>query len=681
MSTASWPLGVHGISYGADYNPEQWTPDVWRDDVRLMREANVDVVALGVFAWSSLEPRRGEYTWEWLDEVIDLLHDGGIRVALGTATASPPPWLTTQHPDILPLDREGRTLSPGGRQAYSVTHPAWREAALALATRIAQRYGRHPAIAAWHLDNEMAAHVSRDYSDAAAAAFQVWLRERYATVETLNEAWATTFWSQRYSDFAEVLPPRLAPTVTNPTHELDFRRFSSETWRRWCAELAQTVREHSQGVPITTNLVPMTGSDALDLFRWRDTLDFVAIDHYTIAADPDRHIELALVADLARGLALGAPWMLAEHAPSAVNWQPVNVPKSAGDSLLGTLAHVARGADAAMFFQWRQSLGGVERFHSAMVPHAGTNSVGWRRARELGGLIETLDEVRGSRVTARVAILWDYEAWWACELPSSPSSEVRYIDHLRALYSALWRQNVTVDVRHPSDDLADYAVVLVPTLTLADPATAATLSAAAGAGAQILVTYFSGIVDLDGRVVPGGYPGIFRDLLGIRVDEFAPLLAGEPVGMDDGSAGRLWSERIEVTDAEVLRRFTSGPVLGGAALTRRSVGRGAAWYLATRLDDDDLERLLLHLCSVAGVAADQPAPSGVETIVRRDADAEFVFVLNHTDAPQSVEVGGTDLLTGNVHGESSIVPAHHALVLRRPRGRSQEPPVRRRRDG
>ena len=660
-----WPLGVDGIAFGADYYPEQWPAPVRAEDLELMREAGVNLVALGVFAWATIEPREGDLHWDWLDEAFDALHANGIRIALGTATASPPPWLTDRHPQILPVDHEGRTLWPGGRQGYSISHPVWREYALRMATRMAQRYGDHPALAMWHIDNELAAHVARDYSDASAVAFRTWLQRRYTDIDALNDAWTTRFWSQCYSSFDQVLPPRLAPTTSNPHAELDFRRFASDAWRDWCADLAAAVRPHSPGVPVTTNIITMTGSDAVDLFGWRDAMDFVAVDHYTIGADPQRHVELALAADLSRGIALGAPWLLAEHSTGAVNWQEVNQARLPGETFRTSLAHVARGADGVMFFQWRQSRGGTERFHSAMLPHAGTESRTWRRVLALGRAVRELAPVRGSRVHAEVVLLIDYEAWWAAEQPSLPSSRMRYMDNVRDQYAALWRAGITVDIRHPGDDLSGYRIIVVPCLTLVSAETTTRLTRAAQTGAQVVITAFSGILDPQGHVLLGGYPGAFRELLGVRADEFAPLPEGMPLLLDNGMHGSVWSENLTATDAEVLARATNGPAAGAPVLTRRDVpGGGAAWYVATRLAPDDLDRWWTSVLRAAMVQPVVEAPAGVEVVVRNGDGADYTFVINHTAQEARLPLHGTDLLTGRRHDPQTAVPAGRVAVIR-----------------
>ena len=372
------------IQYGGDYNPEQWPLATRIEDVELMQQAGVTLVSVGIFSWAQLEPREGEFEFGWLDDILDRLHAAGIKVALATATASPPPWLTRKHPEFLPVLADGTVLHPGGRQAYRVSSPAYREYVLRMTRTMAERYGTHPALALWHVDNELGCHVPHDFSDDAAVAFRRWLADRYGTVEALNDAWGTAFWSQRYDDFDEVLPPRSAPTYPNPTQQLDFARFSSDELLVHYRALRDVLREVTPNVPTTTNLMLSTGTKWMDYFSWADDLDVIANDHYTRAHDPEAHVELAFSADLTRGVAGGDPWMLMEHSTSAVNWQPRNRTKRPGEMIRHSLAHVARGADAVMFFQWRQSAAGAEKFHSAMLPHAGTDTDVWRNTVALG---------------------------------------------------------------------------------------------------------------------------------------------------------------------------------------------------------------------------------------------------------------------------------------------------------
>jgi beta-galactosidase len=459
----AWPIALDHLAYGGDYNPEQWPEAIWREDVALMREAGVNLVSVGIFSWALLEPEPGSFDFGWLDRVLDLLHEGGVRVDLATATASPPPWFSRAHPDSLPVTFDGRRLWPGGRQAYCPSSPAYRAGAARLVERLAARYADHPALAMWHVNNEYGCHVARCYCDVSAAAFRVWLRRRYETIDALNDAWGTAFWSQHYAYWEEINPPRVAPNFVNPTQQLDFARFSSDELLDCYRSEREILRRLTPAVPVTTNFMT-PAFKPVDYFKWAPEQDIVSTDHYLRPAEGDTNLDLALSADLTRGLAGGAPWLLMEHSTSAVNWQPRNVAKQPGQMRRNSLAHVARGADGALFFQWRASRKGAEKFHSGLVPHAGTDSRVWREVVELGGDLRRLDEVRGSRVVADVAIAWDYESWWAGELDSHPSVDASFLERVRAYHAALWRAGVTTDVVHPSHDLSGYRLVLVPSL-------------------------------------------------------------------------------------------------------------------------------------------------------------------------------------------------------------------------
>ncbi|MDN5688976.1 MAG: beta-galactosidase, partial [Brachybacterium sp.] len=596
-----WPLGVDGIAYGGDYNPEQWPREVRLEDIELMREAGVTLVSVAIFAWATLEPREGEYDFAWLDEVMDDLGEAGIKVALATATASPPPWLTRHHPEILPVTEDGTVLGQGGRQAYAVSSPRFREYALRMTRMMAERYGDHAALALWHVDNELGCHVPHDYSEHAAVAFRGWLERRYGTIEELNDAWGTAFWSQRYDSFHEILPPRAAPTDLNPTQQLDFARYSSDELLTHYRALREVLREVTPQIPATTNFMLSSATKWMDYFSWAADVDVVANDHYLIAADPRGQIELALAADLSRGVADGDPWILMEHSTSAVNWQARNRAKGSGEMLRNSLSHVARGADGVMFFQWRQSQAGAEKFHSAMLPHAGQESEVWRSTVALGRALEALAPVHGSRVLNRVAIVMDYPSWWASELDSHPSQALRYDEELLRWYTALWDLGVGVDLVPTGTDVTGYDLVLAPTLYAVADEDAERLAEAARAGSQVVITFFSGIVDENDHVRLGGYPGAFRDLLGVRSEEFHPLLQGEILHLDDGTAADLWSERTHLEGADAVRTWADGPLHGWPAVTRQVVGEGAAWYVAARPSAEGLETLAGEIIAAAGV--------------------------------------------------------------------------------
>jgi beta-galactosidase len=663
----NWPTGLPGLAWGADYNPEQWPEHVWRQDVELMRAAGVNLVSVGIFSWALLEVAPDRYEFGWLDRVLDLLHDAGIRVDLATATAAPPPWLTHQHPEILPVTADGVRLSPGSRQSYCPSSPVYRERATALARAIATRYRDHPALAAWHVNNEYGCHVARCYCDHCAEAFRTWLRDRYHDLDALNEAWGTAFWSQHLTDWAQVLPPRATPSYGNPGQLLDFDRFASDALLALFTAERDVLHEVTPGVPVTTNFMVPAAVDQIDYWSWAREVDFVSNDHYPTAEDPERHVELALSADLTRGLAGGRPWLLMEHAPSAVNWQPRNLAKLPGEEARHAYAHVGRGADGTLFFQWRASKAGAERYHSGMVPHAGPDTAVFRTVCEIGARHQDLTELVGSTVDAQVAVLFDATAGWALDQPAHPSADVRYQNVVRDLYRELWRAGVTVDFAHPSADLSGYRLVVVPALYAVTDADAANLADYVAGGGHALVSYLSGVTDDRGHVRLGGYPGAFRDLLGVFTEEFHPLAAADRVTVPGYGTATVWTEHLHPRGAEVVARYADGPLPEVPALTRHRHGDGLAWYLACALDRDGAARLVGEVCAAAGVTPVLPAPPGVE-VVRRRADRAGVAVswlvaINHTDRDARLPAAGRELLSG-VDVTELDVPAGGVAVLR-----------------
>ncbi|AOS63814.1 beta-galactosidase [Actinoalloteichus hymeniacidonis] len=646
-TTPSWlraPDGsTPGLAFGADYNPDQWPREVWDEDVALMRAAGVTIVSLGIFSWARIQPALDEWDFEWLDESMDLLHANGISVDLATATASPPPWLAAMHPEILPVTRTGETLWPGARQHWRPTSPIFRMHALKLVTRIAERYRDHPALVAWHVSNELGCHNVYDYSDDAAHAFRVWLRARYGTIDGLNHAWGTAFWSQRYSDWEHVLPPRQAASHPNPTQQLDFKRFSSDALKEYLRVERDELRRITPDVPVTTNFMVMGGTKGMNYADWAAEVDFVSNDHYVIPG-PQAIDELSFSANLTSGLAGGRPWFLMEHSTSAVNWQPVNLAKRPGELARDSLLHVAHGADAVCYFQWRQSAAGAEKYHSAMVPHAGADSEVFRSVTRLGGLLRDLAPIAGStRAGARAAIVFDWDSWWASEQDSHPTSLLRY--HREALdwYTAFLALGVRADVVPLAADLSGYELVVAPVLNVVPAALRDRLTDYVQAGGHLVTTYFSGIVDENDHAWLGGYPGALRELLGIRIEEFAPLLEGQTVRLDlddEDAVGSLWRDRISSveSDVEVLARYAEGDLAGSPAITRRPVGEGSAAYVSTRLGPAGLQGVLAGLLAQAGVESELPdsVRGNVELTVRTTGDDEFWFLVNRTDEPIAV---------------------------------------------
>ncbi|MET8770364.1 beta-galactosidase [Streptomyces sp. NPDC004658] len=665
------PRGLTRLAFGGDYNPEQWPESVWQEDVALMREAGVTMVSVGIFSWALLEPAPGEYDFGWLDRVIGLLHENGIRVDLGTPTVVPPAWFYRAHPEALPVTAEGTRYEFGSRGAICHSNADYRAAAANITTRLAERYGDHPALALWHVHNEYGVPVSACYCESCAELFRRWLADTYGTVAAVNDAWGTAFWGQHYTDFAQINPPRATPTVGNPGQALDYKRFADATIRDNFRAERDILHRLSPGVPVTTNfMTALSQCDSLDYWAWGREVDLVTNDHYLITDGRRTHVNLAMAADLTRSVAGGAPWLLLEHSTSGVNWQPRNPAKAPGQMARNSLAHVARGSEGAMFFQWRQSRRGAEKFHSAMLPHGGTDTRVWREVTELGRTVAALGEIRGTRTEADAAMLWDWQSWWAQDLSWRPSEDLDARERADSFYEVLYDRHLTVDFAHPEADLSRYPLVVVPALYLMTEAAGNNVREYAENGGTLVVSYFSGIVDEHDAVHEGAYPGALRDVLGLTVEEFSPLLKDERVRLTgpDGSelTGDMWTEFVVPRGAETVWTYADGLTAGRPAVTRHRLGRGTAWYVSTRLDAQGLDALIGWAADDAGLAPRADLPRDVEVVRRRGESGTYLFVINHTagDTKVPLDTPGTELLTGERAAGRLAVPAGAVRVVR-----------------
>ncbi|MET8944317.1 beta-galactosidase [Streptomyces sp. NPDC004542] len=667
------PRGLTRLAFGGDYNPEQWPESAWLQDVRLMREAGVTMVSAGIFSWALLEPSPGEYDFGWLDRILDLLHEGGIRVGLGTPTVVPPAWFYRAHPEALPVTAEGVRQEFGSRGAICHSDADYRAAAADITTKLAERYGDHPALAMWHVHNEYGVPVSACYCDSCAAHFRRWLADTYGGVDAVNEAWGTAFWGQHYTSLDQINPPRATPTVGNPGQALDYKRFADATIRENFRMERDILHRLSPGVPVTTNfMTALSQCDSMDYWAWGREVDLVTNDHYLITDGRRTHVNLAMAADLTRSVAGGAPWLLLEHSTSGVNWQPRNPAKAPGQMARNSLAHVARGSEGAMFFQWRQSRRGAEKFHSAMLPHGGTETRVWREVVELGASIDSLSQIRGTRTRADVAVVWDWQSWWAQNLQWRPSEDHDPRERADSFYAALYDRHLTVDFAHPEADLSSYPLVVVPALYLMTEAAGNNIKEYVENGGTLVVSYFSGIVDEHDAVHDGPYPGPLRDVLGLTVEEFSPLLENQRVRVTGPDAseltGDVWTEFVVPRGAETVWTYADGLTAGRPAVTRHRLGRGTAWYVSTRLDTHGLDEVLARAAADARIAPRADLPRDVEVVCRTDESGTrtFLFAINHTatDAKVPLDTPGTELLTGERAAGRLAVPAGAVRVVR-----------------
>ena len=680
-----WPQPLAGqqarIWYGGDYNPDQWPEEVWDDDVRLMKKAGVNLVSVGIFSWAKIETSEGVYDFDWLDRIINKLGEAGIAVDLASATASPPMWLTQAHPEVLWKDYRGDVCQPGARQHWRPTSPVFREYALKLCRAMAEHYKGNPYVVAWHVSNEYGCHNRFDYSEDAERAFRKWCEERYGTIDAVNDAWGTAFWAQRMNDFTEIVPPRFIGdgNFMNPGKLLDFKRFSSDALKAFYVAERDALAEITPDLPLTTNFMVSAAGSVLDYDDWGREVDFVSNDHYFIPGEA--HLdELAFSASLVDGIARKDPWFLMEHSTSAVNWRPVNYRKEPGQLVRDSLAHVAMGADAVCYFQWRQSKAGAEKFHSAMVPHAGEDSAVFRDVCELGADLNTLADngLLGTKLAkSKVAVVFDYESEWATEHTATPTQKVHHVDEPLQWFRALADHGVTADVVPVSSNWDEYEVAVLPSVYILSEETTRRVRDYVANGGRLIVTYYTGLSDEKDHVWLGGYPGSIRDVVGVRVEEFMPMgddFPGVPsrLGLSNGAVARDIADVIGSVDgsATVLETFKDDPwtgMDGAPAIVANTFGEGRSVYVGARLGRDGIAKSLPEILESLGMAETGENDSRVLRVEREGSDgSRFVFSFNRTHETVRVPVEGEVVVSSfaEVSGETISIKPNGVIVTK-----------------
>lgn len=595
--------------FGGDYNPEQWPESVWEEDIALMKELGVNLVSLGIFSWSAIETEEGNFDFGWMDKILKLLTEAGIAVDMASGTASPPAWLTRKHPELRATTDTGTRFSHGGRQHYSPASKAYEEYSLRYLEEILKRYAQHPNIVMWHVNNEIGCHNPYDFGEETAAKFREWLKNKYSSIDDLNNAWYTTFWSQRFIDFDQVNTPSFTSygTSPNPAMQMDFRRYSSDQLLSIFTRERDLIRKYDDKTPITTNFMSMSGISAMNYWQWSKEVDFVSTDHYLSFASEDRDVDLALYSDLTRGFAGGDNWLLMEHSSSSVNWQPVNSIKTRQEALNNGLQHVFRGSQGALFFQFRQSRGGSERFHSSIVPHSGRDSRIFRNMKLLSEHLDSLSDITDvATEMPEIAFIFDYEDSWVTDQTNTPSEKLNYREELHEWYKAFFKLNQSVDFidkEQTFKKFTEYKVLVAPMMHIAEEWLVDELRAFVEGGGILITTYFSGAANRNLALQGSSYGGRFlTEIFGVRVEEYAPMRE-QNGSLSNGFSNSLWREIVQTQDeAETLATYESeDETNGNSAITRRKLGSGKALYVGTRLDSQDLIKLMAETLGIEHV--------------------------------------------------------------------------------
>lgn len=662
------------ILFGGDYNPNQWPKEIWEEDIRIFKKASINSATVNVFSWAKIQPSENCYDFEELDQIIEKLSTEGFDIVLATSTAALPAWMFKKYPEVARTDYDGRHHKFGQRHNACPNSLVYQKYAERLATKLAERYGENPQVTCWHINNEYGGEC---YCDNCEKAFRVWLKDKYQTIEALNKAWNMEFWGHTVYEWDEiVLPNALSEGISYDKTafagiSIDYRRFNSDSLLKNYMMERDAIRKIDPTTPITTNL--MGTFKGLDYFKWAKEMDLVSWDNY-----PSYNTPWSLVAmthDLMRGLKQ-QPFMLMEQTPSQQNWQPYNSLKKPGQMRAQSYQTIAHGADTIQYFQLRRSIGACEKFHGAVIEHVGHEDTRvFRETAALGAELAQLSDIIGTQTQAQVAVIFDWDNYWALEYTSGPTVDLKYVEQIHRYYRYFYEQNIAVDLVPVDADLSKYKLVAAPVLYMIKEGMQERLTDFVMQGGALLTTYMSGIVDQSDNVHLGGYPGPLRELAGIWVEEIDALAPEQSNGVslvneDLSGTSNLVSDLIHLENAEALAHYTSNFYAGMPAVTKNTFGDGTVYYFGGQLEDQLQDQLFKTIVEESDITPVIEEVTKLEIACRENEEAKFFVIINfHEEAQPLPEmfVGKTDLLTGEVLSSEMMLAQYTTYIVKEER--------------
>ncbi|RDY28194.1 beta-galactosidase [Romboutsia weinsteinii] len=668
------------LLHGGDYNPDQWLdyPEILKDDLDLMKLANVNTMTLGIFAWSALEPSEGNYNFEWLDNIIDDIYNQGGRVILATPSGARPAWLSQTYPEVLRTNERREKMLHGARHNHCFSSPVYREKTQALNYKLAQRYKDHPAIIMWHISNEYGGEC---HCDLCQENFRIWLKDKYKTIDNVNKAWWGPFWSHTYSDWSQIESP--SSIGENAVHglNLDWKRFVTDQTINFYRNEIKPMRELSPNIPITTNFMADTDDlipfQSLNYEKFSKEVDILSWDCYPAwHNDWERTQDLAskvgFINDLYRSIKQ-KPFLIMECTPSCVNWHNVNKAKRPGMHMLSSMQLLAHGSDSILYFQWRKSRGSSEKFHGAVVDHDNSkdNRV-FKEVSKVGEALDKIKEIKGSMKESKVAIIYDWENDWALKDAQGFSKESkRYPQTLQEHYKYFWNKNISVDVITSSQDLSKYSLVIAPMMYLITEDTMDKFRNYVKNGGVLVGSYLSGLVNEADLTYIGGWPEVLQEIYGIDVAETDTLYP------KDRNSIKFKEESFEVKDyctiiskkeAEVLGTYEGDFYKDSPSITRNKLELGISYFIGARTNDDFIEKFYDGIVEELKIndLEDFISPEGVSIQIRENDNAKYYFIMNFTEENKNIEITNSyfDLVSEEIISGLNTLEPYGIYVLK-----------------
>ncbi|MDR6549298.1 beta-galactosidase [Paenibacillus qinlingensis] len=653
--------------FGVCYYPEHWPEERWETDAKMMREAGINIVRIGEFAWSRMERRAGSFDFTWLDRIIGILAGEGIQVILGTPTATPPKWLMDQHPDLYMRDMYGDVRGYGNRRHYCYSNDNYLPYISTIVGKMAERYGNDPRVVAWQIDNEFGCNeTTRCYCDNCKTKFQLWLKDKYQEIDHMNACWGTVFWSQIYNEWEEVIVPAYTVfPLHNPGLVLDYRRFASDAVCRFQKFQTDLIRQYAPQATITHNM--MGAFNEIDAFDLSEDLDIVSWDNYpnlmfTKEVDPAL---AAMQHDITRGLKRTNFWVM-EHQSGQPGGNIMFPTPKPQELRRWTYQSIAHGADGILYFRWRGCLFGAEQYWHGILAHDGKAGRKYREVQQVGSeLTRIWPSLEGSVNQAQVAMIRSYDHEWVFEIQPH-IMDYTYMDHFKSYYHYWYDHQIATDILAPQADFSGYRVLVLPHFIMTTDELVAKVYEYVHAGGIIVLDYRAGAKDWHNRMEALTLPGKFSDLLGISVEEYGVLGKEEfrrirRLGNEEIYHGRTWFDVIELHGAQALATFSEDYFSGCPAVTMNEYGKGKAYYIGTELDAKLRDDIFSAICRDAelamsgdGIVTDSPR---VEIVSRFKGGQAYTFVINHSVEPVHVQIANPkyDLLSEKeLHGVTEL---------------------------